>query len=88
MSCGKCGGEWDTIFNIDEPEMCSCAGAMTMGRTRVTARWLRKLRRTKWEDEVKWDPHDEDRTWLSSEVLPEDLQDYQIPMVIMGFATP
>ena len=50
-----------------------------MGRMRVTARWLRKLRRT------KWDPLDEDRTFLSTEMLPEDLQDFQNPMVIVGF---
>ena len=32
-----------------------------------------------------WDPLDIDRIWLSTEVLAEDLQDYQVPMVILGF---
>ena len=53
-------------------------------KTRVTARWIKKLRRTKWEEDNNWDPRDGMRTLRSSEVLPEDLQDYQVPMVVMG----
>ena len=34
---------------------------------------------------MRWDPLDEERTITSTEVNPEDLQDYQAPMVVMGF---
>ena len=33
---------------------------------------------------MKWDYRDMDRTINSEEALPEDLQDYQVPMVVMG----
>ena len=85
VGCGKCEGDWMLEFKPNEPEMCSCGGVVTMGRYRVTARWLKRLRRTKWEELNNWDPTDEGRTWSSTEVLPEDLQNYQVPMVIMGF---
>ena len=85
IACGTCVGDWMNVFDLDDPELCSCVGAETMGETRVTAKWLKRLRRTKWEEDVKWDPRDMDRLWDSSEVLPEDLQDYQSRMVLMGF---
>ena len=34
---------------------------------------------------MTWDPRDKERIWDSSEVLAEDLQDYQVRMVMMGF---
>ena len=83
--CGSCEGDWSRILDVEEPEVCRCTGVMTMDNLRVTARWLKYYRRWRWEKSVKWDPREEDRTWLSSEVLQEDLQDYQTPMVILGF---
>ena len=85
MGCGTCAGNWGQLFDREDPELCGCNGAQTMGGfTRVTAWWLKTLRRVDWEIEHGWDYHDEERTILSSEVNPEDLQDYQVPMVVMG----
>ena len=83
--CGTCMGEWTEMLSMMEPERCQCNGAVTMGYERVTARWLKFYRRRQWEDKVGWDPLDVDRTWVSTEALPEDIQDYQIPMVVLGF---
>ena len=66
-------GEWDLEFNIDEPEKCKCVGATTMGSTRVTAKWIKKLGKLKWEEQVYWDPLDLDTTCEFSEVLPESI---------------
>ena len=80
-----CEGVWTRVLDVEDPELCRCIGVVTMGHVRVTARWLKFYRRWRWEERVGWDPLDVDRTWLSTEVLQEDLQDYQIPMVILGF---
>ena len=85
MGCSTCMGRWTDVFSMDEPELCQCVGVETMGNMRVTARWLKKYRRSRWEENIGWDPLDEERVLLSTEVLPEDLQDYQTPMVVMGF---
>ena len=85
MGCGTCIGDWTRLLSEDEPEPCVCEGEVTPGYRRVTARWLKFYRRRRWEDNVGWDPRDEGRTWLSKDVLPEDLQNYQVPMVILGF---
>ena len=42
------------------------------------------LRRKKWEEKVGWDDSNLDRIVKSTEVLPEDLQDFTIPMVLIG----
>ena len=31
-----------------------------------------------------FDHHDLERKWTSKDVLPEDLQDFQVPMVVIG----
>ena len=85
MGCSTCVGKWSNVFNVDEPELCECDWAVTTCITRVTAKWLKQYRRARWEEDMSWDPLDRDRTLTSKEVLPEDLQDYQSPMVVMGF---
>ena len=85
MGCSTCVGKWTNVFSVDEPELCQCVWAVTTCITRVTARWLKQYRRVRWEEDMLWDPLDEERTLTSTEVLPEDLQDYQSPMVVMGF---
>ena len=54
--------------------------------TRCTYTYMRTLRRLKWEREMDWDMEDEDRLLESTEVLEEDLQDFSVPMVIVGSA--
>ena len=83
----KCAGDWGDIQLNEDPELCKCVSDQLVcnnGRTRVTARWLKAKRRTEWEKDVGFDPLDTERTWSSEQVLPEDLQNYQVPMVILG----
>ena len=54
------------------------------GFKRCTDDYLRNLRRIKWEEEMDWDIEDDERMMDSTEVLPEDLQDYTVPMIIVG----
>ena len=51
---------------------------------KCTYDYMRTLRRLRWEEEMDWDIEDEGRVVDSTEVLPEDLQDYTVPMVIIG----
>ena len=43
-----------------------------------------KMRRGLWEEQYGWSMEDEGRIFRGDEVLPEDLQDYTKPMVIIG----
>ena len=45
---------------------------------------MKKYRRQRWEDSCGWDPEDGNRLVYSTEVLPEDLQDFTCPMVCVG----
>ena len=85
VGCGTCVGGEDVEYCAEEPEACTCEGNTGMGGHRVTARWMKRYRRDTWEQEVGWDPLDRDKVWDSSEVLAEDVQDYQTRMVLMGF---
>ena len=40
---------------------------------KVTARWVKNMRRKEWEGKNNFDHHDLERTWTSKGVLPEDL---------------
>ena len=51
----------------------------------VTVNYMKKLRRRRWERSVGWDPKDTKRIFSSTEVLPEDLQDFQSPMALIGY---
>ena len=48
MGCGVCIGDWTNTFDVEKPELCECSGVVTMGYSRVTARWMKQFRRTKW----------------------------------------
>ena len=48
---------------------------------RTTCGYIKKLRRYKWEKILGWDSSQVDRIWSSLEVLPEDLQNLEAPMV-------
>ena len=51
--------------------------------TRCSYKYIQTLRRLDWEKSVEWE-EDEDRILDSTEVLEEDLQDYSVPMVVIG----
>ena len=51
---------------------------------RVPCTYFKGLRQKKWEEAVGWDKDDLDRMVLSTEVLPEHLQDYEQNMVLVG----
>ena len=87
IACSRCVGEWSLKYDKEVPEMCSCMWVVTKeqaGLSRVTARWLKFKRRVEWEQANGWEHGDMERTLLSTDVLPEDLQDYQNPMVVLG----
>ena len=59
-------------------------GTTDGGYKRCTYSYMRTLRRVKWEISMDWDEEDEDRIIDSREALEEDLQDYSVPMVMIG----
>ena len=74
-------------FKESDPELCKCGGAQTIldgKRIRVTSNWMKRMRRADWERRMQWDPLDHGRTVLSTQVLPEDLQNFEVPMVVLG----
>ena len=54
------------------------------GTRRVSARYLKGLRQKKWEEHQGWKKDDLDRILESQEALPEQIQDYESPMVLIG----
>jgi hypothetical protein len=53
-------------------------------KLRVSARFMKQRRRTKWCKDYSWVKGDLERLISSQEVLPEDLQDFSLPIVIVG----
>ena len=45
---------------------------------------MKKLRRLQWERNTDWEEEDQERIIMSTESLEEDLQDYEVPMVVVG----
>ena len=54
------------------------------GKIRCTHGYMKKLRRLQWERDTDWDEEDQERIVMSTESLEEDLQDYEVPMVVVG----
>ena len=60
---------------------------MEKDNTRIigcTHDYMRIMRRIKGEEQMDWDDEDEDRILDSRDALEEDLQDFSIPMVLVG----
>jgi hypothetical protein len=53
-------------------------------KCRVTIKFMKQRRRRKWERDYSWLENDLERLISSQEANPEDLQDYSLPMVIIG----
>ena len=87
MACGTCLGFEDTVWDRNNPEICSCEdndGIDENGRVLTTTSFMRGLRRDQWETKVGWRGDMDDRILASTEVLHEDLQDQTVPMVAIG----
>ena len=64
---------------------CHSSNDGKMGpRTRTTAKFLQLHRRAKWERKVGWDENDINRIFKSTEMNPEDIQDFSVPMALVG----
>ena len=86
-ACDECEGDPGYVWDEQSPELCSCGtsdGIDEEGRILVTPGCMMKLRRWRWEKKVSWSMEDLDRRFSSQEVLPEDIQDQTVPMVILG----
>ena len=59
-------------------------GAENKGKTQVSVNFLKGLRRKNWEEYVGWDNKDFDRILDSKEALPEQIQNYEEKMVLIG----
>ena len=57
---------------------------MGVDKKRVPYNFLKGLRLEKWKEAYQWDENDLDRQFLSTDVLPEMLQDYEANMVLIG----
>ena len=86
ITCGKSLEK--THRNPDSQESAKTSPNVDMvaatGATRNTSNFVRTRRRVAWEMEMDWVEEDLDRMVDSVEALPEDLQDYKIPMVVIG----
>ena len=73
-----------TQSDLGEDSYCHVPSDGHNKKKTVTVAFMKKLRRRRWEEEVGWEPEQEDRIFLSNEVLPEELQDYTCPMAVIG----
>jgi hypothetical protein len=60
------------------------SGEITGQKMRITVKCMKERRRRKWERNYNWLERDLDRLIDSVEANPEDLQDYSLPMVLVG----
>ena len=75
--------------SITSPELHSEATKTSTNGDRETAirttiNFMKTSRRVTWEMEMDWEEEDMHRKVDSVDALPEDLQDYTVPMVIVG----
>ena len=94
VACGSC--KEDENFSYDEgvPELCRCVDGPKIegtnnedigGMLKTTWQFVKRRRRELWVENFGWnEDRDIDRRVFSTEVNTEDLQDYQVPMVIIG----
>ena len=53
-------------------------------KMKTTIRFMKERRRQKWIRDFSWVEDNLDRMISSLDALPEDLQDYSLPMVVVG----
>ena len=59
-------------------------GEITGQKMKITVKYMREKRRKRWERDYAWLENDLDRLIDSCDVNPEDLQDFSLPMVLIG----
>ena len=60
------------------------SGEITGQKMKITVKYMKEKRRKKWEKDFSWLEKDLDRLIESREANPEDLQDFSLPMVLIG----
>ena len=86
VACTVCLGEDDYVWSEESPELCVCDdgddGIDDLGRVKVTPGCMMRMRRARWEKITGEWPLDKE---VRSEGVPPDmLQDYSVPMVVLG----
>ena len=84
VACMNCVGDEDYVWRKNNPELCLCEeddGIDEYGRVKVTPGCLMQMRRQLWESRANLGRDDE---VSSSVTLPEMIQDYTVPMVVLG----
>ena len=80
LSDAGCEG---SIENDEAKDMNDVSQIVT-NKIRTTLKFMQERRRTKWVQEFSWLEDDLDRIIKSVKALPEDLQDFSLPMVLIG----
>ena len=73
--------EYQEQAKYDTSTNCTVITELKM---KTTIRFMRERRRQKWIRDYGWVENDLDRIISSVDALPEDLQDYSLPMVVVG----
>ena len=88
---GQCDEGWSENENMgikDPGNDDLCMGGRldppSPGKIRTTSTYVKLNRRKLWENEVGWNPDDMERIYSSKDMLVEDCQDYESPMVLIG----
>ena len=79
-------GSVDYEYDENCPELCECSTPNVEGsKKRATVQFVKKLRERTWAMLQSWNPKDLDRMVLSGDALPEQLQDFETHVVVVGF---
>ena len=87
VACGKCEGKFDIqMWDEKAPELCTCGmtDSPDPGLVRTSSKFLKTLRRLRWEQSMDWGGDDHEGVLDSTDALAEDIQDFENPMTIVG----
>ena len=77
--------KWEDFWDTEEGQDTSFwTKPLEKQIRKIRASQVRTIRRQEWERRVEYDVEDEDRSWNSKDVLEEDLQNFEVPQVIIG----
>ena len=75
---------WKPRNRIEDFVKKKKSGEIPGQKMKITVKYMKERRRRKWERDFKWLEKDLDRLIESTEANPEDLQDFSLPMVLIG----
>jgi hypothetical protein len=81
---GRTTGERQPRNRIEEFVMKRKSGEITCQKMKITVKYMKEKRRKKWEKDFSWLEEDLDRPIESREANPEDIQDFSLPIVLIG----